>query len=88
MSPPLDKTDLGDQSDEVTKESKQGSNQVRSIRGYVIEHHISGVWKKSVAAILVYDDYETANHFRKNGLMDPEEWSVVSVVITRKDPER
>ena len=57
-------------------------------RGYVIEHHASGAWKKSVAAILVYDDYETAEYFRLHGIKDTEDWFVVPVKIVRQDPER
>lgn len=89
MSPPRPPSDLGTKSDTAAEEGRQGSCEAMELtQGYVIEHHTSGALKKSVGAILVYTDHETANYFRKRGLKDPEEWSVVAVRINRKDPER
>jgi hypothetical protein len=62
--------------------------ELKEVRGYVLENFRAGVWKSSVGAILVYEDYENAEFFRTKGIKNSEEWAVVPVKIIRQDPER
>jgi hypothetical protein len=91
MSPPRDKTDMGNQGNSAEKENQQGSGKVmelKEVRGYVLENFKAGVWKTSVAAVLVFENYETAEFFRNQGINESEDWVVVPVKITRQDPDR